>query len=67
MYGLAMVAVLAVAMLLYGSNIGLLCQVDANLSNLGDHHHHHKQYTTITASGAQNTACLLLLSGFGSI
>ena len=56
MYGLAMVAVLVVAMLLYGSNIGLLCQVDANLSNLGDHHH--KQYTTITASGAQNTTCL---------
>ena len=53
-----MVAVLVVAMLLYGSNIGLLCQVDANLSNLGDHHHHHKQYTTITASGAQNTTCL---------
>ena len=66
MYGLAIVAVLVVAMLLYGSNIGLLCEVDANLSNLGDHHHH-KQYTTITASGAQNTACLLLLLGFGSI
>ena len=65
MYGLAIVAVLVVAMLLYGSNIGLLCQVDANLSNLGDHHH--KQYTTITASGAQNTACLLLLLGFGFI
>ena len=57
MYGLAMVAVLVVAMLLYGSNIGLLCQVDANLSNLGDHHYH-KQSTTITASGAQNTTCL---------
>ena len=52
-----MVAVLVVAMLLYGSNIGLLCEVDANLSNLGDHHYH-KQSTTITASGARNTTCL---------
>ena len=41
------VAVLVeVAMPLYGSNHGLLCQSDANLSNWGTtpHHHHHKQY-----------------------